>query len=109
MAKEWNEAVEPAKNVEDDTRSAITYNSSKTAASKKSLRSQVLEAIAEEGTSKPEWDRSTRAGEAKGSTEDRIAQRLASEVLRDNAKLRGVHSANSIKKLLEKEAKKQLL
>lgn len=110
MAKEWNDAaVEPAKRVEDDTRSAITYNSSKTAASKKSLRSQVLEAIAEEGTSKAEWDRSTRAGDVKGSTEDRIAQRLATEVLRDNAKLRGVHSANSIKKLLEKEAKKQLL
>jgi len=29
-------------------------------------------------------------------------------VLRDNAKLRGVHSANSIKVLLEKEAKKQM-
>jgi hypothetical protein len=34
---------------------------------------------------------------------------LANEVLRDNAKLRGVHSASSIKKLLEKEAKRQLL
>lgn len=30
-------------------------------------------------------------------------------MLRDNAKLRGIHSANSIKKLLEKEAKKQLM
>jgi len=34
---------------------------------------------------------------------------LAKEVLRDNAKLRGVHSESSIKKLLEKEAKKALL
>jgi hypothetical protein len=30
-------------------------------------------------------------------------------VLRDNAKLRGVHSGASIKRILEKEAKKQLL
>jgi len=29
-------------------------------------------------------------------------------VLRDNAKLRGIHSNNSIKVLLEKEAKKQI-
>lgn len=72
----------------------------------------MLEAIAEEGATKPEWDRSTRGGgdiAGKQSTEDRIALRLANEVLKDNAKLRGVHSASSIKKLLEKEAKKQLL
>lgn len=69
----------------------------------------MLEAIQEEGASKPEWDRSTRGGDLKNSTEDRIARKLAQEVLRDNAKLRGVHSSNSIKKLLEKEAKKQLL
>jgi hypothetical protein len=30
-------------------------------------------------------------------------------VLRDNAKLKGVHSNTSIKKLLEREAKKQLI
>lgn len=38
-----------------------------------------------------------------------MAAKIASEVLRDNAKLRGVHSGASIKKILEKEAKKQLL
>lgn len=43
------------------------------------------------------------------SAEDRIANKIANEVLKDNAKLRGVHSGASIKKLLEKEAKKQLL
>jgi hypothetical protein len=119
MAKEWNEAAQ-AEQREDkraggedlETRSAITYNSSKTADSKKSLRSQVLEAIQEEGTAnngRPEWDRSTKGDkEREKTTEERIAQRLAAEVLRDNAKLRGVHSANSIKKLLEKEAKKLL-
>ena len=30
-------------------------------------------------------------------------------MLRDNAKLRGIHSNNSIKVLLEKEAKRQML
>ena len=45
----------------------------------------------------------------KQSAEDRVANRIASEVLKDNAKLRGVHSGASIKKILEKEAKKQLL
>ena len=48
-------------------------------------------------------------GDNKQSTEDRIAVKLAAEVLRDNAKLRGVHSQNSLKRLLEKEAKKQLM
>lgn len=67
----------------------------------------MLEAIQEEGQNKPEWDPSVKGD--KQTTEDRIARRLANEVLRDNAKLRGIHSANSIKKLLEKEAKKQLL
>lgn len=40
------------------------------------------------------------------TAEDRIAQKIASEVLKDNAKLRGVHSGASIKKILEREAKK---
>mmetsp|Transcript_12885 Transcript_12885/g.19972 ORF Transcript_12885/g.19972 Transcript_12885/m.19972 type:complete len:89 (+) Transcript_12885:1000-1266(+) len=43
------------------------------------------------------------------TAEDRIASKIANEVLRDNAKLRGVHSNASIKNILEKEAKKQLL
>jgi hypothetical protein len=36
------------------------------------------------------WDASTTA--SKANAEDRIAAKIASEVLRDNAKLRGVHS-----------------
>jgi hypothetical protein len=116
MADEWNKAAVgedntnggyAAANDKGDTRRAVSYHSSKTAASKKSLRSQVLEAINEEGQTKAEWDASTKGD--KETTEDRIARKLAKEVLRDNAKLRGVHSSNSIKKLLEKEAKKALL
>ena len=62
-----------------------------------------------EAETRSEWDRSTVNGDKKMSAEDRIASKIANEVLRDNAKLRGVHSGNSIKKLLEREAKKQLL
>ena len=65
----------------------------------------MLEAIQEEGNTKPEWDKSTTRGDNK-TTEERIAIRLASEVLRDNVKLRGIHSNSSIKRLLEKEARK---
>lgn len=38
-----------------------------------------------------------------------MANKIAAEVLRDNAKLRGIHSNTSIKMLLEKEAKRQML
>ena len=47
--------------------------------------------------------------EHKKTTEERVAARLAKEVLSENSKLRGIHSHSSIKKLLEKEAKRQLL
>jgi hypothetical protein len=40
------------------------------------------------------------------TAEDRVASKIANEVLKDNAKLRGIHSGASIKKILEKEAKK---
>lgn len=66
MADEWNKAGAdnadgPQRRGDDmETRSAVSYNSSKTAASKKSLRSQVLEAIEEEGQNKPEWNGSVR-------------------------------------------------
>ena len=37
-----------------------------------------------------------------------MASKIAQEVLRDNPKIRQVHSGASIKVLLEKEAKKQM-
>ena len=55
MADEWNQAAGGQETVNAgpqdklETRSVVSYHSSKTAASKKSLRSQVLEAIQEEG------------------------------------------------------------
>lgn len=55
---------------------------------------------------KAEWDKSTVTSEKKTSVEDRVAQRIAGDILKDNNKLRGVHSKESIKKILEKEAKR---
>ena len=40
------------------------------------------------------------------TTEDKIAQKIANEVLKENKKLGGVHSGASLKKILEREAKK---
>lgn len=42
------------------------------------------------------------------STEERIARKIAKDVLRDNKKLGGVHSDASLQKLLEREAKRHL-
>lgn len=59
------------------------------------------------GAANSDWDASTVTSETRKRTaEDRLASKIAAEVLKDNAKLRGVHSGSSIKKLLEREAKK---
>ena len=72
-----------------------------------SFTQRVNEAKKKEAEERPDWDAST-TGEKKNklSAEDRIASKIANEVLRDNHKLRAVHSGPSIKKLLEREAKK---
>lgn len=81
--------------------------SNKTGVSKMSLREQVERSVREEGA-KRDWDPSIKSS-IKQTDEDKIASRLAAEVLRDNAKLKGIHSNHSIKKILEREAKKQLM
>lgn len=115
IAKQWNEEIQEGeletgnqaqRRDNDETRSQVSYKSGKSNLSKKSLRTAVLEAVEEEG--RPHWDKSVKS-EIKQSTEDRVAARLANEILKDNLKLRGIHSGNSLKKLLEKEAKKALM
>ena len=107
IAKEWNDAAAAEDNANpndasyqpvragnnDETRSQASFKSAKTGASKASLRTQVLQAIQEEGAAgRPEWDPSVKSEKiGKQSTEDRVAARLASEVLKENLKLRGVH------------------
>lgn len=77
-------------------------------ASKASYISRVSEAKRREAEERPDWNGSVTSERNRPTAEDRIATKIASEVLRDNAKLRGIHSNNSIKVLLEKEAKRQM-
>ncbi len=76
-------------------------------ASKASFTARVKEAKEREAEQRPEWQ-STTSERRKVSAEDRMAAKIASEVLKDNAKLRGVHSKDSIKMILEREALKQM-
>lgn len=46
---------------------------------------------------KQEWDASTTVSQKGLEEEDKIAAKIAAEVLKDNAKLRAVHSGHSIK------------
>jgi hypothetical protein len=78
--------------------------------SKASVKSRVQEEMKKfQEKAQSEWDASTVNTEIrKMSTEDRMARKIAKEVLRDNKKLGNVHSDASLQKLLEREAKKHL-
>lgn len=80
--------------------------SRKSKASKASFRSRVEDEKKKEADQKSQWDGSVTSEQRRQTAEDKIASKIANEVLRDNAKLRGVHSGASIKKILEKEAKR---
>ena len=86
-----------------------TAASRKSNASKASFRSRVAQEKAKAEETRSQWDGSVTSSKKYLSAEDKVAARIAKEVLRDNAKLRGVHSGASMQKILEKEAKKQLL
>ena len=108
LADQWNQADD-----KKDTSSVYSYKSfksNKSKVSQYSLKEQVKAEKAKADQEKAEWDRSTVASEqGKKSFEDRVAAKIASEVLKDNQKLRGVHSKESMKKILVQEAKRQLL
>ena len=77
-------------------------------ASKQSYQKRIAEAK-KEAEDRPEWDKSVTSEKRKqGTAENRMASKIAMEVLKDNHKLRGVHSKESIKAILEKEALKQM-
>ena len=73
-----------------------------------SYKSRLAEEKAKAFETKSQWNESVTSSKRGNSTEDKLAQKIAQEVLRDNAKLRGIHSGASIKHILEKEAKRQL-
>jgi hypothetical protein len=54
-----------------------------------------------EAASKPEWDRTTTTSQRGKTVEDKMAAQIAAELLRDNQKLKAIHSNVSLKKLIE--------
>lgn len=65
--------------------------------------------VAKAEQQKADWESGSMTSEQRNrKAEDRMASKIAAEVLKDNQKLRGVHSKESIKKILEKEALKQM-
>lgn len=75
-------------------KSVYSYKSSRLSQkSKVSMKSRIQEEKERESKRNAEWDRSTVASESKKPTlEDKMASKIASEVLKDNQKLKGVHS-----------------
>lgn len=53
---------------------------------------------------KPGWNKSVKANENPKSMEDKIASKIADQVLANAPNLKGIHSKQSIKRILEAEA-----
>ena len=82
--------------------------SNATGVSKQSYAKRMADAKEREQEERPDWDASVTSEKKIKSAEDRLASKIAAEVLKDNSKLRGIHSKESIKKILEKEALRQM-
>lgn len=117
IAEEWNktaaleDGAQEQPELQPEQRSVYSYKDSKASqGSRISYKSRLASEKSKQKGQKQEWDRTTVASESKkNNVEDRIANQIANDLLKDNSKLRGVHSNQSIKKILEKEAKRQLL
>ena len=108
MADEWNETGAVAAEAQPvEARSQASFKSGATNASKQSYQKRMAEAKSK-AEERPEWDGSVTSEKRQARAEDRMASKIAQEVLKDNAKLRGIHSKESIKKILEKEALRQM-
>lgn len=104
MADEWNAtATEP----QQDQKSQATQKTSQSRASQLSYAKRMDQAKKE--NQNQDFDTGSLTSEARTKKlENQMAQRIASEVLANNPKLKGVHSKESIKKILEKEALKHM-
>ena len=74
-----------------------------------SMKSRIAEQKKREARKKAEWDQSTtvsKQDQPDDSVEGKVAAQIAKEMLQNNQKLRGVHSGQSMKKMIEKEAKR---
>lgn len=111
VVEEWNKNKEKdgerekrTKGVTFDDNKSVTSNGSKK--SVQSIKSQIREERKIDDKAS-DWDGST-TGKKQIGVEERIAKLVADEILKNNPNLRSVHSNNSIRKLLEREAAKMV-
>lgn len=115
LADEWNQAEQANpneglnKNRDDDGKSVVSVRTSITGKSKVSKRSEIIDEIKREERNKEDWDSSTVGDRKKPTIEEKLASKLADQILETNPNLRGIHSKVSMKKMLEREAAKQLI
>jgi hypothetical protein len=118
VAKEWNDLEQANPNEgynkrqDDDNKSVASIRTSITGRSrmsKMSKKSELMDEIKREDKQKEDWDTSTNADRQKKTVEERLASKLADQILENNPNLKGVHSKVSMKRMLEKEAAKQLI
>lgn len=115
IAKEWNDADQANPNEgtnrqrNDDAQSVASIRTSVTGRSKMSRKSEIMDEIKRDDRRKEEWDASTQGERKKQTVEERLATKLADQILENNPNLKGIHSKTSMRKMLEKEATKQLI
>ena len=116
IAQEWNEAeANPnegsnrKRKQDDDAKSVASIRTSVTGRSKMSKRSELMDEIKREERHKEDWDTSTQGDRRKPTLEEKLASKLADQILENNPNLKGIHSKVSMRKMLEKEAARQLL
>ena len=113
-AEEWNQ--NEAANVdgivnkqrEDDTKSVASFKSGISGKSKRSIKSEIMNELEREER-KDDWDSSTIAEKKKQTIEEKLASKLADQIMELNPNLKGIHSKTSMKRMLEKEAARQLI
>ena len=73
------------------------------------MESRARERYAKEKDERADWDSSSRVGDTpKINEEEKIAKLVADDVLQNYSQFKGVHSNKSVRKMLEREALKQL-
>jgi hypothetical protein len=72
-----------------------------------SMKSRVAAEKSKDKSQKADWDNTTTTSKREEKTaEEKAASYIANEMLKDNQKLRGIHSNVSFKKIIEREAKR---
>lgn len=111
VVEEWNKNKTAQDGEKEKRTKGVTFDDNRSQASNQSKKSvqSIKSQIREErklDEKASEWDGSTTT--KKLGVEERIAKLVADEILKNNPNLRSVHSNNSIRKILEREAAKMV-